>query len=394
MEYIPRHIEAVIRQSHKTFKVVFLGGPRQVGKTTVFKKLSGSLGLSYVTLDDLNQRNLAINDPALFLQQFKTPLVIDEIQYAPQLFSQIKKIVDESDKKGQYWLTGSQQFSLIKNLQETLVGRVAVLNILGLSRKEILHLSPHKKDSSKPKLNQLFEEIFTGSYPVFQAKDKPDREVYFNSYIQTYLDRDLADLFGINKMPEFNRFIQVCAARTGQVLNVSDLARDCGVSPTSAVEWLNIMERTMQIYLLRPYYSNFSKRLIKSPKLYFLDTGLASYLTRWNTVETLQSGSMAGALFETFVIGEFVKKYFNQGKMPPLYYLRDKDGHEVDLVVEDNGLHLFEIKLSASIKEDQIENMEYFTQKSKKFSSSTVISLIDTPIITKNQPNYIPYTQI
>ena len=394
MDYIPRHIEKIIWESNKTFKVIFLGGPRQVGKTTVFRKLAKKGGLGYVTLDDLNQRELARTDPILFLQQLKTPTVIDEVQYAPQIFPQIKKLVDETNVNGQFWLTGSQQFNLIKNIQESLAGRVAVLNILGLSRREKKIQKINEKILDKPKIDTLFEEIFEGSYPIFQAKESPDREIYFNSYIQTYLDRDLSDIFGINKLSEFNRFIQVCAARTGQVLNISDLSRDSGISPTTAIEWLGILESTMQIYLLKPYYPNITKRIIKSPKLYFLDTGLVSYLTKWNTKENLQSGSMAGAMYETYIVGEILKKYFNRGRQAPVYYLRDKEGHEVDLVVEENGLNLIEIKLSATIKDEQSNNLDYFASKSNKFVSKKIISLIEKSVTTKTGVEYIPYTSI
>lgn len=394
MKYIPRYIEKVIEASSNTFKVIFLGGPRQVGKTTVFKKLAEKKKLSYVTLDDLNQRQLARTDPTLFLQQLNTPVIIDEVQYAPELFSQIKKIVDESNMNGQFWLTGSQQFNLIKNIQESLAGRVAVLNILGLSRSEKKLEKINRKPFDKPKINQLFQEIFEGSYPIFQSNLVPDREIYFNSYVQTYLDRDLGDIFGINKMPEFNRFLQACAARTGQILNISDLARDSGISPTTATEWINILENTMQIYLLKPYYPNITKRIIKAPKLYFLDTGMASYLTKWNTILSLQTGAMAGALFETYIVGEIIKSYIFRGKQPPIYYLRDKEGHEVDLVIEENGLHLVEIKLSASVKKDQFNSIEYFAKRSKKFVSKKIISLIEKPFLIENGIEYIPYTLI
>ncbi|MBI5358777.1 ATP-binding protein [Candidatus Amesbacteria bacterium] len=392
MKYIPRHIEKVIKQSSNTFKVVFLGGPRQVGKTTTFNKMAEKMQMSYVSLDDLDQRELANTDPKLFLQQLKTPATIDEIQYAPKLFPQIKKIVDENNKNGQFWLTGSQQFSLIKNIQESLAGRVAILNILGLSRNEKRLKKITDIIFDKPQINTLFKEIFEGSYPIFQSKDAPNREIYFNSYIQTYLDRDLSGIFGINKTSEFNRFLQACAARTGQILNTSDLARDCGISAVTVAEWIGILENTMQIYLLKPYYPNITKRIIKSPKLYFLDTGLASYLTKWNSQKNLQAGSMAGAMYETYVVGEVIKKYICQGKIPPIYYLRDKEGHEVDLVVEDEGLHLFEIKLSANIKSDNHRGLNYFSQKSNKFVDKNIISLIENPIMTLDGVKYIPYT--
>lgn len=395
MKYIPRYIESVVKKTNRTFKVIFLGGPRQVGKTTVLKQLAKSLKMSYVTLDDLNQRQLAKTDPALFLQQFPTPAIIDEVQYAPELFPQIKKIVDESNKNGRYWLTGSQQFGLMKNIQESLAGRVALLSILGLSRKEKYLQTMKNVRPEKPIIKTLFKDIWEGSYPIFQTKESPDRDIFFNSYIQTYLDRDLSDLFGINKTPEFNRFLQVCAARTGQLLNISDLARDCDISPTTATQWLNILENTMQIYLLKPYYSNLTKRLVKSPKLYFLDTGLATYLTKWQSASVLQKGSMAGAIFETYIVGEVIKYYLFKGKVPPIYYLRDKEQHEVDLVIENNGLHLFEIKLSAKVNLDNHASLNYFAEKSKDLNvTKNIISLIEDSITSADHVKYVPYTNL
>ncbi|EKE06428.1 MAG: hypothetical protein ACD_19C00014G0042 [uncultured bacterium] len=382
MKYISRRLENVVIKTNKTFKIVFLGGPRQVGKTTLLKKLSEKENRTYVTLDNINQRELAIKEPTTFIEQLKPPVIIDEIQYAPELFPIIKEIVDRSDKNGQFWITGSQQFNLIKNIQESLAGRVAILDLLGLSQKE------------KPKLKPIFEEIFEGGFPVFQSKDKPDRNTFFNSYIQTYLDRDLSGIFGVSKLSEFNRFIQVCAARTAQVLNISDMARDSDIPVSTAVEWLSILEATKQIFLLRPYFPNITKRIIKSPKLYFIDTGLVSYLTKWDSPENLKAGAMSGALFETYVVVEVIKKFINQGKEPSIYYLRDKEGHEVDLVVEENGLHLIEIKLSASVKEEHFKNLNYFVAKSDKFKSKTIISLIKEPLKVTGEIQYLPYTQI
>lgn len=305
---------------------------------------------------------------------------------ATKLLSQIKVIVDQSDQNGRYWITGSQQFSLMKGLQESLAGRVAILNILGLSCEE--------KNNKEADINSLFKEIFIGGFPIFQSNEAPNREHYFNSYVQTYLDRDLSDIFGVEKTSEFNKFLQVCAARTGQIINSADLARDSGVSVPTAIDWLGILESTMQIYLLRPYFSNITKRIIKAPKLYFLDTGLASYLTRWNTSETLQSGAMAGAMYETYIVAEFIKKYINQGKQPPIYYLRDKERHEVDLVIEDNGLHLVEIKLSANLDTEQTKNLNYYFNKSDNFKSKTIVSLVDKEIETSDKVKYIPYMSI
>lgn len=387
MKYIKRQIEKAILKANKGFKVVFLGGPRQVGKTTVLKHLQNKTKHNYVTLDDLEKRELAKNDPDLFLSQFKAPLIIDEVQYAPELFPVIKKIVDQSGKNGQFWLTGSQQFNLIKNIQESLAGRVAILDILGLSRHE-------KFGKKKTNTSEVFEEIFKGSFPVFYTNKNIDRDFFYNSYIQTYLDRDLTSIFGISKLSEFNRFLSVCAARTGQMLNMSDLARDAGVAVSTASEWLSILESTRQIYLLRPYYINITKRYIKAPKLYFLDTGLAGYLTKWNSPHSLKVGNMSGALFETYIISEFIKKYINMGKEPPIYYIRDKEGHEVDLLVHDDGINMFEIKLAAKTDTSFEDHLDYFDQRSKDLKSKSIISLIKDQIVVSSGTKYVPYTMI
>lgn len=387
MRYISREIEKVVLGVNKSFKVLFLGGPRQVGKTTVLKHLSKKTKRLYVTLDDLDKRELAKKDPSLFLSQHKPPVLIDEVQYAPELFPVIKKIVDESDKKGQYWLTGSQQFNLIKNIQESMAGRVAILDILGLTRAEKLEGEMNIKTN-------IFDEIYKGSFPVFYSGENTKRDIFFNSYIQTYLERDLSVIFGISKLSEFNRFLGVCAARSAQILNISDLARDAGIAVSTASEWLSILESTRQIYMLQPFYLNITKRLIKAPKLYFLDTGLATFLTKWDSPASLQSGSMSGALFETHIVSEFIKKYINKGTQPPLYYLRDKEGHEVDLVVAKNGMHFYEIKLSARTDKEFEKNMNYFEKKSKEVKSKNVISLIKEPITVSKNIKYTPHTQI
>jgi len=387
MKYIKREIEKTILKANEGFKAVFLGGPRQVGKTTVLKHLSVDKKRAYVTLDEVDKRDLAKRDPDFFLDQLGTPAIIDEVQYAPELFSSIKIRVDSSDKRGLYWITGSQQFNLIKNMQESLAGRVAILDLLGLSRSE-------KFNQNKDNKKSIFEEIFTGSFPTFFSKKETDRAIFYNSYIQTYLDRDLSDIFGLTKTIEFQRFLTVCAARTGQILNMSDLARDVGVAVSTASEWLSILESTRQIYMLQPYFPNITKRLIKSPKMYFLDTGLATYLTKWDSPKNLEAGSMSGALFETYIISEFIKKYINQGKNPPLYYLRDKEGHEVDLVVEQNGIHLYEIKLAVGTNRAFEANLNYFENKSKKIKSKNVISLIKEPLIMPGNIKYIPYNKL
>ncbi|MBI2415913.1 MAG: ATP-binding protein [Candidatus Kerfeldbacteria bacterium] len=345
--YISRYLETAIKQAHQTFKVVYVSGPRQVGKTTVLQHLAKQYRLRYVSLDNLADRQLAQSDPGLFLQQYQAPLFIDEVQYAPQLFSEIKLRVDQHSATGQYWLTGSQQFAMIKNVQESLTGRVAIVNLLGFSTAEILRLKkptePFTLTRQLPSTypwsatnHSIFERIHRGSFPALWQNRPPNPTTFFNAYIQTYIDRDLRVLYGIEKTREFHVFLQLCAARTGQWLNYSDLARDAAVSVPTAKDWLSILEQTMLVWLLRPYHTNRIKRLIKAPKLYFLDTGLAAFLTKWRSPDTLAQGAMAGAFFETFVVSEIVKSYLFRGEDPPLYGFRDGQGREIDLIIVQN----------------------------------------------------------
>jgi len=371
--YKHRYLEETILKLNKSFKALYVSGPRQAGKTTLLTHLAKKFGVNCISLDDLTVRRLAQEDPELFLERFERPLLIDEVQYAPQLFPYIKMAIDASDKNGQYWLTGSQQFSIMKNVKESLAGRIGIVNLLGFSLAEDMMMPAAKAPflpRSKPTpgkavgINKLFNVILRGSFPLLTHKNPPPLEVFYNSYLQTYIDRDLREIFHISKISLFHRFLQLCAARTGQMLNYSDLARDAGVSVHAAKEWIGILEASFQIYLLQPYYKNLSKRVIKAPKLYFLDTGLAAYLTRWKTAETLASGAMSGAFFETFIISEIIKSYWFRGMNAPIYYFRDKEGHEIDLLIENEGsLHPMEIKLSSNIKDSVMKNLFYFRNK-------------------------------
>ncbi|MBI4994287.1 ATP-binding protein [Candidatus Peregrinibacteria bacterium] len=383
--YIPRYLEDVILGIHKTFKVLYLGGPRQVGKTTLLLKIAEKTGMNYVSLDDLSVRALAKGDPDLFLQKYSAPLLIDEVQYAPELFPYIKIRVDKNAKNGLYWLTGSQQFSIMKNVKESLAGRIGIVNLLGFSLAEEKRL-PKTKNAFLPGnkiknhivtgFNDIFNRIFRGSFPILALKNRPSLETFYNSYLQTYIDRDLRDIFNVSKISVFHTFLQLCAARTGQILNYADLARDANISVNAAQQWIAILENSMQIYILRPYYKNISKRLIKSPKIYFLDTGLAAFLTKWKTPQAISSGSMAGAFFETFAVSEIIKSYLFRGQEPPLYYFRDKEGHEVDLLIErNNKLYPVEIKLAAQINNTHLKNIIYLRNNGVCTGKGAVVCL-------------------
>lgn len=402
--YIPRYLEEDILKTHRTFKVLYLGGPRQVGKTTLLSRLAQRLKIHYVSLDNLSARELARRDPDLFLQKYPAPLFIDEVQYAPDLFSSIKLRVDATERNGQYWLTGSQQFSIMKNLKESLAGRVGILSLLGFSmseEKKIIKCKLPFLPTRSPRfyersdLRSVFHRIFRGFFPSLTKRNAPEIERFFNSYVQTYLDRDLRDIFNVSHLSTFHVFLQLCAARTGQILNYSTLARDAGVSVHAAREWIHILETSMQIYLLRPYYRNVSKRIIKSPKLYFLDTGLAAFLTKWKSPDSLMSGAMAGAFFETYVVGEIIKSYLYRGEEPPLYYFRDKEHHEVDILIERNNvIYPIEIKMSSRVNESEINNIMYLRKKIPNVEKGAVICLAKDPLPIDRIHDAIPVGMI
>lgn len=360
--------------------MLYVAGPRQVGKTTTLLHLARKRKMNYVTLDNIIDRELAQRDPQLFLQTYRTPLLIDEVQYAPELFPYIKIAVDATHKKGVYWLTGSQQFRVMKNVHESLAGRVGIMQLLGLSNAELSKVErlprpflPHAEKFSKSNrrynaqshtIHTIFQRLVTGFFPALWQDSPPEIPYFYNSYIQTTLDRDLVEIFGVTKVSEFNTFLRLCAARTGQQLNYSELARDAGIAVSTAKEWISVLQSTMHVYLLQPYYKNISQRLIKAPKLYFIDTGLAAYLTRWKDPETTRAGAMAGPLFETYVIGELLKSYLFRGIEPEFYYFRDKEGHEVDLLIEDGQvLYPIEIKLSSHVRERDLSSIPYLQKK-------------------------------
>lgn len=360
MSYIPRHIEQVIQRAAGLFPVVMLTGARQVGKTTVLRSVYPDT--PYLSLDDPVMLTIAREQPKSFLSSFTSPLILDEVQYAPELFPVLKLTVDEAKKSGQYLLSGSQQFHLMKNVSETLPGRIAVLTLLGLSLREMRrsgNTSPFlPSDAYFSSLGQLKSDlsasevwsvIHRGSMPAMHANPEMDWEVFYSSYVRTYIERDLRDLTQVGDEDKFLKFMTVLAAQTGQLLNLASVARDVGVTQPTAGRWLSVLQTSNQVILLPPYFNNLTKRAVKTPKLYFTDTGLAAYLTRWTTPDVMQYGAMAGAFFETFVISEVYKSYVNAGiQQPPLYYYRNKDKREIDLIIEADGiLHPIEIKSSA-----------------------------------------------
>ena len=361
--YYKRTIENTLRQISDTFPVMLLTGPRQVGKSTVLDALAGE-GRKRVSLDNPTMRALAKKDPALFLQRYAPPVLIDEVQYAPELFDYIKMYVDEHKNCGDFWLTGSQTFHVMKNVTESLAGRVGVARLSGFSNGEIegLHFAPFEVDPSelisrmnvakRKTVTEVFERIFKGSMPRLYELEKVDREEYYESYIQTYLSRDIRDLSQVADETAFLSFISIVAARTATNVNYEALANEAGISAPTAKQWLSVLVSSGLVILIQPYSNNALKRVIKSPRMYFADTGLCAYLSGWTSADVLERGAMSGQFFETWVVSEIYKSYINNGKKPPLYFYRDSNKKEIDLIIfKDNTVYPMEIKKGTAPKD-------------------------------------------
>ena len=405
---IKRTLQKTIEEVSKSFPVVLITGPRQVGKTTLLEMVADKKR-KYVTLDDLEQRKLAKTDPALFLQVNQPPLIIDEIQYAPELFSYIKMYVDTNKTAGAFWLTGSQKFHLMKNITETLAGRVAILDLLGFSYQEKIKNADdipflpttewiEAKRATKAKalnVNEVYELIYQGSFPKLVTDKNISRDIFYKSYIQTYIERDVKDLTKIGNEIAFYNFLVAMAARTGQLINFSDIARDVDVDIKTAKAWASILETSGLIKFLQPYYNNITKRIIKTPKMYFLDTGLCAYLTGWDSPKTLENGAMNGAIFETYVFAEILKSYWNNGKEPSIYFYRDKDQKEIDFVFEVNGkLYPVEIKKTATPSLSSIKSFSVLETLKKPIGEGAVICLYKDLFPLNRGVNIIPINYI
>ncbi|MDR2855143.1 MAG: ATP-binding protein [Methanomicrobiales archaeon] len=368
--YINRAIEDSVLSVSEAFPVLLITGPRQVGKTTLLKKIGGAKR-NYVTLDDPMVRFLAKNDPALFLQRYSPPVTIDEIQYAPEILPYIKMSVDHSNNKGDFWLTGSQTFHTMKNVSESLAGRVGILNLLGLSNSEINgvpseaftisqgRLISRLKNVPKMSLTDIYWRIFRGSLPALYADSDIHLETFYSSYISSYLMRDIRDLMQVADEMAFYNFMVSVAARTAKPVIYDELAKDAGISAPTAKKWLSILVSSHLIALVQPYHNNALKRIVKMPLLHFLDTGLCAYLLKWGNSDILERGAMSGAFFESWVFSEIYKSYLNAAKEPPLFYYRDKDKKEIDLLLlQDGTLYPIEIKKAASPGSESIKHFK------------------------------------
>jgi len=356
-------MEGRILELSKSYSAILVTGPRQAGKTTMLRSLAEkeNIGREYVTLDDLTTRDMAKNDPALFLQLHKPPVLIDEVQYAPELFTYIKIHIDEHHNPGDFWMTGSQIFCLMRGVQESLAGRVALLHMSPMSQREILgapcvpfttdfgRLLAESKHMTPAETPELFKRLWEGSMPGLVSGQYTDRNIYYSSYVSTYVERDVRELYGSIDALKFNRFVTAVAARTSQLLNYKAIADDVDIDIPTAKAWLNILETLGITFLLHPYSNNVLKRTIKTPKVYFYDTGLVCYLTKWSSPEVAESGAMSGALLENFTVSEIMKGYQNAGLEPYLYFYRDRDAKEIDVIMEGDGkLCPLEIKKTAT----------------------------------------------
>ena len=393
-----REATAIIERISRTFKVLLVTGPRQVGKTTLLLSIKPD-NMEYITLDDEVLREQAKNDPKLFLEEHPAPLLIDEVQYAPNLFSYIKINVDKENKNGMYWLTGSQQFHLMKNVSESLAGRVGIINLNSLMYSEIVEnnrkelFDPAKLNEMKtmPKIdvNKLYEIIYKGGMPTLYMEKEMSRDIYFSSYVDTYISRDVRELTEIGNELSFRKFIISVASRTGEQLNYTALANDALISVPTAVRWMSILVTSGLVYLLEPYMNSELKRITHLPKIVFMDTGLSAYLSGYTSARELQLSSNSGHYLETFIVSEIIKAYNARGITPNLYYYRDKEKNEIDLIFyKNNKLYPLEIKKTAIPKKEMIKNFSKLDKTKKEIGTGGIICFYD--ILTKlDESNYI-----
>ena len=403
--YIQRHLEQQILDASKYYPVVMVCGQRQVGKSTMLNHIKEP-NRRYVTLDDGNARRLAETDPALFFETYGYPLLIDEFHRVPSILLEMKKLVDQKalngeDNSSMFWLTGSQKFKMMQNVAESLAGRIAIFDMSSLSAAEIENrpaamfhpdlnsIRERLRHSIAKDIHQVYEDIFRGGMPKLRATDL-DRDRFYMDYINTYIERDIKDLAQVGKLNEFYDFLVYMAARTGQELKYSDIANAIGISAPTAKAWVSILERSGVIFILHPYYSNITKRLVKTPKVYFMDTGLAAYLCRWPNAATLENGAMDGAFLETYVVTEIVKSCFNAGKPADLFYYRDIDRKEIDLlIIEGDTMYPIEIKKGKEPSKPD-KNFDVLAQFKMNVQPGIILCMSDELIPYNRQTWYCP----
>ena len=391
MQYIHRELERKFLKMNSHFKAVLVTGARQVGKTTMLRHLAEGTDRTYVTLDNAAARRLAKSDPVLFFQTYRPPVLIDEIQKAPELFEQIKIMCDESDERGRFWITGSQQYRMMQAVRESLAGRIGILTLYSLSQREkagivleneldfsleaLLERQTHFK---KNNIIDVFEHIWTGGMPDIQGADSEIRDDYFNSYIETYLMRDAAEAGGVTDSVKFSAFLSACAALVAQQVNYATLAEAAGISEPTAKRWLNVLQGLGILYLLKPYENNELKRLVKTPKLYFCDTSLCAYLSMWLSPDTLRQGAASGHYYENYVVMELVKNYAYSPNKVNICYYRDDKAKEIDVFIEENDrIHPLAIKKSANPNLREIKKYSVLDKASLNRGSGGIICMCE-----------------
>ena len=402
--YIKRHAENTVKKLSEMFGAVLVAGPRQVGKTTMLKEITKNIG--YVSLDDPILQASAEEQSGTFFKDNPPPVFVDEIQKAPKLFTQIKIYLDREKKKGQFFMCGSQQFQMMNGVSESISGRIGLLTLLGFSMRERYgiendtpflptdeYFSERKKQETEVSYSDVWNAIHRGSMPELCENPDFDWQMFYGAYVRTYIEQDVRELSEIGDTVKFTKFMIVAASQIGQLLNLASLARDVGISQPTAERWLSLLVASNIVYLLKPYSNNIIKRAVKTPKLYFLDTGLAAYLTKWTTPEVLKNGAMAGAFFEDFAITEITKSYYNKGIVdPPLYFYRDKEMNEIDLIIEDSGvLYPLEMKKHADPSPKDIEAFSKLDGiPNVKRGSGGVVCLYDRLLTLSGSDHIIP----
>lgn len=404
MKYINRTLERKFLHMNSFFKAILVTGARQVGKTTMLKHLAKDQDRTYVSLDNMMARTLAQTDPVLFFQTYKPPIIIDEIQKAPELFEQIKIICDENEAPGQFWLTGSQQYSMMKNIRETLAGRVGILSLYSFSREEtdkinftneldfsLPCLLERQKSVQKNNIVDTFGYIWRGGMPQVLPADAEQRQEYYNSYVDTYLMRDVSDAGRITDVVKFQKFLRACAALVSEQVNYKTLAEAAEITQPTAREWLRVLQGLGIVYLLQPYANNELKRLTKTPKLYFCDTGLCAFLSMWLTRDTLMNGAASGHYFENYVVMELVKHYAYAKSKANLTYYRDSNAKEIDVFVEENNqIHPLEIKKSANPDRREVKKYEFLDKTELIRSHGGIVCMCEEVIPIDEKNSFIP----
>ena len=403
--YLKRHIENILKKAEKQSKVVLLTGARQVGKTTSIKKLYKNY--EYVTLDNENDVILANEDRNLFFRDRKFPIIIDEVQYAKELFKEIKYRVDKSPKKGQVFITGSQTYELLSSTAESLAGRVSILEMPSLSLRELFKVKLNtpfiptenyikEREKELKSYSNLWDKIYRGSMPEMLDTSR-DWDWFYRDYIRTYIERDIRKIINIKDEIKFKKFLIAIAARSAQIVVFEEIAKEVGIDIKTVQSWLSVIASSGLVKIVNTYQSNLIKRIIKSPKLFFLDTGLLCHLVGWTTAETVKNGAMAGHIFENFVVSEILKSFLNYGKnLDNIFYYRDKDQKEIDLIIEDNNtIYPIEIKKSATIQKDWSKNFSVLSKiTNKSIGKGYVVSLVEKPVNITSNVTAIPIEYI